>query len=547
MVGDRVVAGSRHTFVVLSGIAGFDHVTCLVPRAARRLPGTGRGRLWHAPAIRCERVWCVRTDGRSGLTVSDLGASARTRVWSIYDLTPRLRTTRPQDLVRVFEYGRFKGHIVSAAKVLPRPAYIGAVAGDAVRFRDEGPQPRRIGELSVVVLATPRGDPILMLGMEVATDVPTPEVVELLVAMLDRDGIMVSGRPIMEWLSEELGLPIPLAFGRHVHHCVFPGGQLREGLLAGGADGQLPPDAILLVHRGRVSADRGGRLGVRTPEALNNPGETLVAHSRGVSLIVGWSEPVENVLALVAATNVAALGVLHRVRQLAFDALEINQSARLETTGAARELFGQLSARLNEVQLDLSFGVEAYVDTVLMPEFVVDSFQASMCDSIGIETGLANTSRMVDRLGAVVHARADALDAAVQEENQRRSTVLTGVLAIGSMIALPPGLLLAFFGVTSTDVDPTTSIIDIERYWIAYGLAWLPFAALVSVGFWLRRRIGRRNMSLLRSVEHPVPRGPTDPPTSTHARVPGQPASSVPAKQAPAASRPKASASSRSG
>jgi hypothetical protein len=435
------------------------------------------------------------------LPASDIGAPAETRVWSIYDLTPRITPTHLQDLGRVFEYGRFSGHIEAGATVLPRPAYVGDIAADALTFRDGMAPSHRIGRASVVVLATPRGDPVLMLGMKLAGEAPTTEVVELLVAMLERDGIMVSGQPMMDWLSGELGVGTRLAFGRHVHHCVFPGGRLREDLLTAGADGRLPPDAIQLVHRGRVSAHRGVRVGVRTPEALNNPDETLVAHSRGVSLIAGWSVPVENVLALVAATNVAALGVLHRVRQMAFDALEINQSARLDTTAAARELLAQLSARLNEVQLDLSFGVEAYVDTVLIPEFVVDNYQASMCDAIGIETGLVNTSRMVDRLGAVVHARADALDAAVQEDNERRNAILTGMLAIGTMIAFPPGLLLAFFGVTSIDVDPSASIIDIERYWIAYGLAWLPFTALVSVGFWLRRRIGRRNPSLLDTPE----------------------------------------------
>jgi hypothetical protein len=469
--------------------------------------------------------------GRSGLAVSDLGGSAQTRVWSIYDLTPRIETAHRQDLGSVFEYGRFKGHLDAAARVLPRPAYVGVVAPGALTFRDETAASHQAGEASAIVLTTPRGDPILMLGMELVGEARSTDVLEVLVAMLDQAGIMVSGRPIMEWLSEQLGLRTQLAFGRHVHSCVYPGGNLREDLLLASAEEQLPPEAVLLVHRGRVSAHRGRRLGVRTPEGLNNPGETLIAHSRGVSVIAGWSEPVENMLALVAATNVAALGVLHRVRQLAFDALEINQSARLDSTADARELLAQLSARLNEVQLDLSFGVEAYVDSVLIPEFVVDRYEASMCEAIGIGSGLVNTSRMVDRLGAVVHARADALDAAVQEDNERRNKILTGMLAIGTMIALPPGLLLAFFGVTSIDVDPATSITDIERYWLAYALAWLPFTALVSIGLWLRHRIGRRSASLSAALEPHLIGGSTRSPAPVQPSVQPEPASSAPAEQ----------------
>jgi hypothetical protein len=213
-------------------------------------------------------------------------------------------------------------------------------------------------------------------------------------------------------------------------------------------------------------------------------------------VIAGWTEPVENAFALTAMTNVAALGVLHRVRNIAFDALDLNQSARLGTTGDARDLLSTLSGKLNEVELDLSFGVESYLDTVLMPEVVTDSFQASMCEVTRIEAALKNSSRMVDRLGTVVRTRADALEAATQEERERRDRILTAVLAIGSLIALPPALLLAFFGVTSPDIDPTVSILNLGRYWVAYALAWLPFTLIVSAGFWLRRRIRMHNPRL---------------------------------------------------
>jgi hypothetical protein len=305
-----------------------------------------------------------------------------------------------------------------------------------------------------------------------------------------REQLTVAGRPILTRLGGQPGLPAQLRFGRNVHQCVFPGERLTEQLLqATEAPGPLPPEVTTIVYRGTVSPGRGSRLGVRTPPALNNPGETLVAHARGVSLIAGWGEQVENVLALGATTIVAALGVLHRARDLAFDALELNQRTRLVSTADARELVARLSARLNEVQLDLSFGVEAYVDSVLIPELVMDSFQASMRSAADLDTGLANTSRMVDRLAAVIQTRAAVLDAATQDEHERRGRVFNVMLAVGSLLALPPSLLLAFFGVTSPDVDPARSVLDLGRYWLAYGLAWLPFGALLLVGFLLRRRI----------------------------------------------------------
>lgn len=438
------------------------------------------------------------------MPVSDVSRSPETWVLCIYDLTPRVRLDPAPGttLGQVFDYGRFQRHIDASARLLPQVAlrqdlpagWLGA-AGDQLSGH-------QLGEVGAVVLATPRGDLLLVLEVELPDEPAAADVAGFLAATcFEREQLTVAGRPLLAWLADRLGVP-GLRFGRNVHQCVFPGGRLREELLraaaAAGPGDHLPPAATTIVYRGTISADRGSQLGVRTPRALNNPGETLVAHGRGVSLIAGWTEQAENALALAAATVVAALAVLHRTRDLAFDALELNRSTQLASTGDARELVSALSGRLNELQLDLSFGVEAYLDSVLIPELLVDSFHASLRAAHGLDVGLANTSRMVDRLGAVIRARAAVLDAATQDEHERRSRVFNVVLAVGSLIALPPSLLLAFFGVTSPDVDPARSVLDLERYWFAYGLAWLPFAALLLTGFLLRRRI-RRGSALVRA------------------------------------------------
>lgn len=447
------------------------------------------------------------------MPASDLSRSAETWVLCLYDLTPRVRWD-PADrtgLSAAFEYGRFQRHVDASARLLPQlvhrevlpPGALGAARPDSVECR--------VGRATVLVLVTPRGDPLLALEVELPGGPGAEEVARFVAATCyERERLTVAGRPLLAWLTARLELPAPLALGRHVHQCVLPGGELRDELLRATATEDRPPQAVsTIVHRGTVVPDRGSRFGIRTPAALNNPGERVVAHGRGVSLIVGWAEPAENVFALVALTIVAALGVLHRTRDAAFDALELNQAARLASTGDARELVSRLNARLNEVQLDLSFGVEAYVDSVLIPELLVDSFQASMRAAVDLETGLANTSRMVERLVAVIGARAAVLAAATQDEQERRSRVFNVMLAVGSLIALPPSLLLAFFGVTSPDVDPDRSVLDLSRYWLAYGLAWLPFAALLLVGFLVRRRI--RSHSRLVGVDGAGDDGDPDP------------------------------------
>ena len=64
---------------------------------------------------------------------------------------------------------------------------------------------------------------------------------------------------------------------------------------------------------------------------------------------------------------------------------------------------------------------------------------------------------------------------------------------------------LAYFGISSTNVNPNLSIFDLRRYGVAYLVVWIPFIVLAVAALLLRWRIqprtqgwGRRNQSLLR-------------------------------------------------
>jgi hypothetical protein len=225
----------------------------------------------------------------------------------------------------VFRFGRFQGHVEEAGRVLPQAVH-SADLPPAKLAVPGGLRDNRLRKVSLSVLTTARRDPVLVLDVVLPGDAGAADVVEFMApTTVDRGEIGVDGRPVTSWLTDQLGVSAPLAFGRNVHQ---------------------------------------------------------------------------------------------------------------------------------------------------------------------------DSARMVDRLGTVVRTRADALEAATQEERERRDRILTAVLAIGSLIALPPALLLAFFGVTSPDIDPTVSILNLGRYWVAYALAWLPFTLIVSAGFWLRRRIRMHNPRL---------------------------------------------------
>ncbi|MDQ8705366.1 hypothetical protein RCO28_23130 [Streptomyces sp. LHD-70] len=246
---------------------------------------------------------------------------------------------------------------------------------------------------------------------------------------------------------------------------------------------------MTIVLRGTLDDGTGATLGIRRPETLNNPGQTMVAHGRGVSLIVGYAPPVENAFGLAAVGILNAVAAVHRIRRHAFEALELDRAAVVETTDDARTLVAQLSRRLSNLQLDLSFSVDAYADTILIPEMLVESFHSSLRDVSALADALANTSRIVERVDAVLATRRVDLETASQQYAEGRDRVLAAVIAAGSVLALPPALLLAFFGVNSSDVDPRRSILDIHHYGVAYAIAWLPFLLLIAVGLVARRRV----------------------------------------------------------
>jgi hypothetical protein len=424
---------------------------------------------------------------RAKTYVIDVGSRTVTRILSVYGLSGGLADEASGSLTEVWELGRFASHVEAAEFLLPRPVL-------SVDLDDGDLEAPGLTGVRVVLVRTPRSDLALIIDA-MADGADGEEVAGVLAATcFDRSRLRVRGRPILDWLRDEIAAsgrraPDRLAFGRDVHQCVFPGGLLLDEIRRGAPYWHI-------VYRVADRADGEERTGIFRPAALNYPDATVVGHGRGVSVLAGWTEPVENTFALVAITLVTALGVLHRARRNAFLAMSQGGRADLDSTGEARALVSELSARLNELQLDLSFGVEAYLDSVLVPELVIGSFQRSLCEAFTVVEGLEHTSRMLERLDAVLEIRRSTLEAAVQEQHERRDRMFSGIVAVGSLIAVPPAILLAFFGANATEVDAHRSIFYLHRYWGAYLLAYLPYVLLVAVGFVLQRRIRSRSRQL---------------------------------------------------
>lgn len=431
---------------------------------------------------------------------ADTCARAETRVLAIYNLRGRLLTEPGlmHSLADWFAMGRFAHHITAGGHLLPQVT--DPVEIDPARFRFAGHRPRvRVRRIAAAIGTTPRRDGLLFVDFTLGESERAEDVADFLYTTWHRrEEISVHDTPLLDWLSSRFDHVstdggTPLSFGQNVHQCVFAGGRLARRLLRYNRNPErVSPDLITMVFRGTIAANRGARLDIRRPAALNNPGETLVAHGRGVSLITGWTEPVENAFGIAAAGLVNAAGVVSRVRLQSLEALTINDESTATKAADVRDLITDLTERLNQLRLDLSFGIEAYADMILIPELLIESYHSSLRNVASLRESLVNTSRIVDRVAAVIESRHATLEASLQAYTERRDKVFAALVAIGTLLALPPTLLLAFFGTNSTNVDSHFSIFDLRHYGVAYLVVWCPFLALAIAALLLRWRIQPR-------------------------------------------------------
>jgi hypothetical protein len=277
--------------------------------------------------------------------LTDTGIRAETRILVIYNLGGRLRVQ--PDLMHSFsdwfDMGRFANHIVAAASLLPQITKAVSIKPEQFHFAEHQPR-ARVDGIAAAIATTPRRDGLLILDIKLERDQTADDVADFLYATWRwRTAMRVDGIVMLDWLAARIGhvgtdANEPLVFGQNVHQCVFAGGRFARRLLRRNRSAaRISPDVITVVFRGTMAANRGNHLDIRRPAALNNAGETMVAHGRGVSLIVGWKEPVENAFGVAAAGRAAD-------KVVSADQEAFPGSRRLASGGASWGVFPGASA-----------------------------------------------------------------------------------------------------------------------------------------------------------------------------------------------------------
>jgi hypothetical protein len=325
---------------------------------------------------------------------------------------------------------------------------------------------------------TPASSTVLLLVIEMEADFRTT-LTALQETCHRREELQIDGTLMFPTLCDEVLWPAghAVAFDRDVHQIVVPAITMTDDLGRRTRSGERRFDLAQiarLVYR-EDQHFHADRTGVRYPTGLNRARGSLAAHSRGVTVLVGLPEYVEWAVVFTAAEVTAAVACLRAIRSTAIAALEragtVDSSEHRGLTDRRRRLT-TLTRELGDLQLQLSFGVEAYLDNLRLPEVVLQDYRDSLAEVTRLASAAEGTAAMLTRLADVLVTRKteiQILESRIADVRRRRHAVAIGYV---TLVAAPLSVILAFLGTNSQEVSTRYSIFDWDHYgWFYIGSA----------------------------------------------------------------------------
>jgi hypothetical protein len=351
-----------------------------------------------------------------------------------------------------------------------------------------------VSSIEAILVAAPVGGGVLAL-MTIEFSGELMQVIPMLCeTAMGRDNVtaeLTPSGPLMP-LGHALARVIPsevadtdrAAFGPDVHQLFFPSAAATPELVTPAIGGVRSGPNLDRISRIVYRSDypfRPELSGMQVPRELNRPAGAASAHGRGVTVLAGAAEHVENGVVLTATELLAAVAHLRSIRNEASNALrEVNRGlGDMKTLSDRRHQLARQSWRLARMQVDLSFGVESAMDPAKVPEIVLEPYRKALSQTLGLADGAQATATMLARLSAAITALQNAGTAFEQEAAERRRGAF-GLLAIWVSVIALVGSALAFFGTQSTQVSNSYSLFSVRHYWGFY-LFWAGLAAMTAL------------------------------------------------------------------
>lgn len=211
---------------------------------------------------------------------------------------------------------------------------------------------------------------------------------------------------------------------------------------------------------------------MRRPEELNQQDRTLGALTPYVSFLYGHKQFVQDSIFL---STVQAVGTASRFRQIWREAhrrvQEFRRDHQRQAVGVQqRRDLEALVDRLGNLEFDLTFSVE-------FPLMRIESFHSALYQAMDLPAQADTLSRMFTQLAGSIGSEITAIDIRErrwEEYKQRWNAVAASVLSI---IGVPIGFLVAFFGINAKQVRAEWSMFDhhyLVPYLVAIAIALIP-------------------------------------------------------------------------
>jgi hypothetical protein len=231
------------------------------------------------------------------------------------------------------------------------------------------------------------------------------------------------------------------------------------------------------------------------PELNRRPGQNAGVGPY-VSAICGHLNDVENSALVSAVQGVASAARLREIRQAAYEAVASFRHVEQAPIPVPRRrrTLEDLADRLSHLELELSHSVEATADIgLLVPSLRVESYHVALFDAMRLSQRADIAARMLERLDSSINAGISTVQSIERRADEARRLRWSVAVGFISTVAIPLTLLLAFFGVNTTEIKPGRSMFD-GSYLGAYLMLTLILlaGALPSVILYLQQR-RRRN------------------------------------------------------
>jgi hypothetical protein len=239
---------------------------------------------------------------------------------------------------------------------------------------------------------------------------------------------------------------------------------------------------------------------IRYPAELNRRPGWLTAVGPYVSVVCGHQGYVENAIFASAVIEVAAAAQLRAIRHSANADVQMFRDFGSSAGGtkARRRTLERIADRLGDLQLELSYSVEATADLgLIVPSLRAESFHHALYESIGLAGKATTVGHMLDRLGSAISAELTAIESIERREDENRRLRYAVAVGFVSAVAIPVGLILAFLGINASQVETTRSMFS--HHYLGIYLTVIAITvggAALALGLYVRHRRDARQHRL---------------------------------------------------